>query len=222
MSTYILMKILESTPTRYDRGIRILTLGRLDRVYDRLASHIEKGQMVLDLGCGTGALALRAGHKGAKVKGIDVNIQMLEIAHKRVKEANLAQNVQFCEMGIAELGSEQSQTYDVVMAGLCFSELTEDELVYTLKQVVRILKPKGMLLIADEVIPKNILKRILSWIVRLPLVVITYLITQTTTSAVKNLPEKIEASGLKVVSCRLNKLENFLELIAVKSDAKAR
>ncbi|HUW96689.1 MAG TPA: class I SAM-dependent methyltransferase, partial [Anaerolineae bacterium] len=39
MSTYVLMRILESAPSRYDRGLRILTLGRLDRAYDRLASH---------------------------------------------------------------------------------------------------------------------------------------------------------------------------------------
>jgi ubiquinone/menaquinone biosynthesis C-methylase UbiE len=222
MSTYILMKILESTPSRYDFGIRMLTRGRLDRTYDHITSHIERGQTVLDLGCGTGALTLRAGQKGAIVKGIDVNTQMLEIAHKRAKEANLTQNIKFFEMGVAELGSEESQSYDVVMAGLCFSELTEDELVYTLKQVQRVLKPQGTLLIVDEVVPRSLSKRIVSWLVRLPLVVITYLITQTTTHAVKDIPEKIEASGLKIASYRLNKLENFLELIAVTSEATAR
>ena len=35
MSIYILMKILESAPSRYDTGIRLLTLGRLDKAYDR-------------------------------------------------------------------------------------------------------------------------------------------------------------------------------------------
>jgi len=59
MSTYVLMRVLESAPRRYDLGIRLLTLGRVDRAYDRLASQIESGQRVLDLGCGTGALAVR-------------------------------------------------------------------------------------------------------------------------------------------------------------------
>ena len=120
------MKILESAPSRYDRGIRILTLGKLDKAYDRLASHIKKGQKVLDLGCGTGALTLRVAKKGAEVKGVDVNAQMLEIAQKRVAEANLAANVKLCEMGVAELGGEKSKSYDAVTNGLCFSELTED------------------------------------------------------------------------------------------------
>jgi ubiquinone/menaquinone biosynthesis C-methylase UbiE len=77
MSMYVLMRILESAPRRYEVGIRILTLGRLDKAYDRLASHIERGQQVPDLGCGTGPLTLRAAQQGAKVKGIDINVRML-------------------------------------------------------------------------------------------------------------------------------------------------
>lgn len=219
MSTYILMKILESAPSRYDKGIRILTLGRLNKTYERLTSHIKSGQRVLDIGCGTGALTLRAAQKDTKVKGIDVNPQMLEIAQKRAIEANLTQNIELCEMGVAELGSEKDESYDVVMSGLCFSELTEDELTYTLKEVKKILTPGGILLIADEVRPRGILKSVLHWLVRLPLAVITYLITQTTTHAVKNLPEKIEEAGLFIESVKLNKRENFMELIAIKPEA---
>jgi len=214
MSTFILMKILESVPSRYDRGIYILTLGKLDKVYNRLTSRIKKGQKILDLGCGTGALTLRAAQKGAKVKGIDINPQMLEIAQKQAIKKNLLQNINLCEIGIAELRREKSDSYDVVMSGLCFSELTEDELIYTLKEVKRILKPEGILLVADEVKPKNILKRILNGIVKFPLVIITYIITQTTIHSLENLPEKIKESGLLIESVRLKNIENFIELVA--------
>ena len=216
MGTYILMKMLESAPSRYDIGISILTLGKLDEVYDRLTSHIREGQMVLDLGCGTGALTLRAAQRGAKVKGIDVSSQMLEIAQKRAIEANLLQSIELGEMGVAELGNEDSESYDAVMGGLCFSELTKDELIYALKEAKRILKPGGFLLIADEVRPKSILKRILNWLIRFPLKIITYLVSQTTTNAVRNLPEKIRESGLLIVSIRWSKMGNFIELVGKK------
>ena len=214
MSTFILMKILESAPSRYDQGIYILTLGKLDKVYDHLTSHIKKGQTILDLGCGTGALTLRAAQKGAKVKGIDINAQMLEIAQKQVIKKNLLQNINLCEMGVAELETEKSDSYDMVMSGLCFSELSEDELIFTLKEVKRLLKPGGSLHVADEVRPKNILKRILNGIVKFPLVIITYIITQTTIHSIENLPEKIKESGLLIESVRLNNMENFIEVVA--------
>jgi demethylmenaquinone methyltransferase/2-methoxy-6-polyprenyl-1,4-benzoquinol methylase len=171
---------------------------------------------VLDIGCGTGALTLRAAQKDAMVKGIDVNSQMLEIAQRRIVEMNLAQNIELCEMGVAELGSEESESYDVVMSGLCFSELTKDELVYTLGEAKRILRAGGLLLIADEVRPKSISKRILYWLVKFPLAIITYLITQTTTNAVRNLPKKIKEAGLLIESVRFSKMESFVELVGRK------
>lgn len=216
MSLYVLMKILESAPERYDKGIDILSMGKYNAAYDRLISHIKRGQNVLDIGCGTGALTLRAANKGARVKGIDLNAQMLEIAKKNASELKLSQNTEFCEMGIAELESIGSQTFDVIISSLCFSELSEDELTYTLNQANRIVKPDGILLIADEVRATHILKKILNTLIRIPLKAITWVLTQTTTNAVSNLPVKVEQAGFQIKEIRLNKMENFIELKAIK------
>jgi demethylmenaquinone methyltransferase/2-methoxy-6-polyprenyl-1,4-benzoquinol methylase len=214
MSTYILMKILESAPHRYDRGIKILTLGSLDSSYDRIASHIKEGDKVLDIGCGTGALTLRAALAGAKVKGIDINAEMLDILKKRGQEMELTEQIEPVEMGVAELGLEKDEQYDVVMSGLCFSELSSDELRYTLKETERILKPKGLLLLADEVVPDGLVGRVCNALVRLPLLVITYILTQTTTHAVKNLSESVEEAGFVIESRSFSKLGSFIEIVA--------
>jgi demethylmenaquinone methyltransferase/2-methoxy-6-polyprenyl-1,4-benzoquinol methylase len=218
MSTYILMKILESAPHRYDRGIKILTLGSLESSYDRIASYFKEGDKVLDIGCGTGALTLRAAIAGAKVKGIDINPEMLDILKKREKEMELTEQIETVEMGVAELGSEKGEHYDVVMSGLCFSELSSDELRYTLKQAKRILKPQGLLLLADEVVPDGLMRRVCNALMRLPLIVITYILTQTTTHAVKNLSESVEETGFVIESRRFSGLGSFIEIVAKRPE----
>jgi ubiquinone/menaquinone biosynthesis C-methylase UbiE len=142
----------------------------------------------------------------------------LEIAQQRANRTSATQNVEFCEMGVAELDSETSGSYDVVMSGLCFSELTNDELIYTLKEVKRILKPMGMMLVADEVRPNSLFKRVFNWLTRFPLVIITYILVQTTTKAVDNLQEMTEKAGFLIKSVKLNRMETFMELIGTKPE----
>jgi len=211
--SYVFMKVLESAPSRYDRGISLITLGRVSQAYDRLASRIDDGWKVLDIGCGTGAMTLRATQRSARVVGIDVNSQMLEIARQRLEGKGLLDRAELREQGVAELSGESEAQYDAVTSGLVFSELTENERVYALRQIRRLLKAGGLLLIADETVPSGWLKRILHWLVRLPLLVITYILTQTSTGAIRNLPEMILEAGFVIEEKRSNWLGDFTELV---------
>jgi ubiquinone/menaquinone biosynthesis C-methylase UbiE len=221
MSTYVLMRILESAPRRYDLGIRLLTLGTVGKAYDRLAGHIEAGQRVLDIGCGTGALALRAARRGAQVRGIDSNAEMLEIAAQRARDTGLADKLELVEMGVAELDREQARSYDVITSGLCFSELSDGELAYALEQAMRILKPGGLLLVADEVRQRNLAARILVCLVRTPLAALTWLISQQVTHPIAGLPETLTQAGFRVVSARSGGLKSFAEVVAVRPAGEA-
>ncbi len=215
---YVLMKILESSPERYDLGIAIITLGRLDTTYVRLISSINREMKVLDIGCGTGLLTIRIAEKGARVKGIDSNPAMLEIARKRLKDSRIPEklkaNVEFREMGTEELETETENSYDAAVSGLCFSELSKNEIRFTLKQLGRIIKPEGLLLIADESIPENIIKRCIYGILRIPLLLITYILTGTTTKALKDLTLEVKEAGFMLEHIRTNRMENFIELTA--------
>ncbi|MFQ5699116.1 MAG: corrinoid protein-associated methyltransferase CpaM [Myxococcota bacterium] len=216
MSTYVLMRILESSPRRYDLGMRILTLGRISRAYDRLVRHLEPGQRVLDLGCGTGALTLRAARRGAQVKAIDVSPEMLQIARDHARRAGLAERIEFEEVGIAELGGEPAETYDAVISGLCFSELSPDERDFALAEAVRVLRPGGRLLLADEARPSSLLLRSLHALLRVPLVAITFLVTQQTSHATRALPDRVRRAGLSLESVETHLLQSFVSIVARK------
>ncbi len=216
MSTYVLMRLLESAPHRYDLGIRLLTLGAVDRAYDRLAGHFEAGQRVLDIGCGTGALTLRAARRGATVKGIDVNPEMLEIAQSRAREAGLEDRIEFREMGVAELDGEPPESFDIVMSGLCFSELGEGELDFGLAQAKRILKPTGRLIVSDEVKPSGRVRRLVLSVIRAPVVILTYFISGQTTHALENLPDRVKKEGFMLEAVRWSAMGSFIELVVRK------
>jgi demethylmenaquinone methyltransferase/2-methoxy-6-polyprenyl-1,4-benzoquinol methylase len=211
------MKLFEATPDRYDKGIRLLTGGQLDNLYDRLTAHIKEGNRVLDVGCGTGALALRAAKRGAKVKAIDINPGMLDVAKAKARCAHLSQSIEFIEMGVAELSNEADRTYDAVMSGLCLSELTEQELSFTLNEVMRILKPGGLFLVADETRPQSFFKRLIQGFFRSAFKLFVFLVSGMTTRALKNFPSKIEGAGFRIVMCELNKSQNLLILAAGKN-----
>ena len=210
----VLMRVLESAPSRYDRGISLLTLGHQAHTYDRLAAHIQPSWRVLDLGTGTGALALRAAARGAEVVAIDVNPAMLAIARHKAQVAGLADQLTWQEMGVAELDTLPDGAFDAVCAGMCFSELTPHERRYALLQAQRLLRPGGLLLLADEVRPGGLAQRLLHAALRAPLVMITWLLTQTTTHAVPDLYELVESAGFEVTAARTAMLGSWAEVVA--------
>ena len=208
------MRVLESAPARYDRGIRLLTLGQVERAYDRLAGRIEPGWRVLDLGTGTGALALRAAARGAEVVALDVNPAMLAVARQKAEAASLTDRITWREMGVAELDRLPDGIFDAVCAGLCFSELTPDERRYALDQARRLLRPGGYLLLADEVRPPQLWRRLLYEGMRAPLVALTWLLTQTSTRAVPDLSGLVRAAGFEVTESRTHLLGSWAEVVA--------
>ena len=129
MSSSVFMKVLESAPYRYDRGIMMLTRGRIKEVYLKIAEMVARPEnRVLDIGCGTGNVSLACAERGANVVGIDINAEMLEIARQKAKAAGLEERVEFLEVGVAELESRTTEReLDAVVACLTFSELTPDE-----------------------------------------------------------------------------------------------
>jgi len=216
--SYVYMKVLETAPDRYDRGMRLLTAGRLEQVHSDMAARLHPGDRVLDVGCGTGSLAALLANKGCQVTGIDISPAMLAQAEQRVRDRVLSDRVSLLELGAVDLDTAFADgSFDAITSSLVFSELSGNEINYTLAECHRILRPCGYLLIADEVLPDSLSGRVASFLVRLPFAVLAFVLTQNTTRRVSGLVARMKASGFRVVDNR-QYLGGTLRLYVAVSD----
>jgi ubiquinone/menaquinone biosynthesis C-methylase UbiE len=196
--SYIFMKILEAYPQTYDRRMDKLSGGQVKRFKEAVVAEIPRGAHVLEIGCGTGELAEMMIAKGATVAGIDSNPLMAEKALERIKARDLKDKLTIQKMDIDGMDGFPSSTFDTVVSTLVFSELSGDERRFALKQSYRVLKPGGLFIIADEVVPRKAVRKILQAFVRLPLLAITYLVTRTATHPIPDLRGELETAGFTI------------------------
>jgi demethylmenaquinone methyltransferase/2-methoxy-6-polyprenyl-1,4-benzoquinol methylase len=219
MSSYVYMKILESQPERYDLGIALMSLGAADRCKKKLVEeNVRPGSKVLEIGCGTGTLAVLAALRESEVLGFDVSGPMLEVARRKVDASGMAGRIQLEEMGVSGMDKLDDERFDLVMSTLVFSELSHDERAYALRHAYRVLKPGGRLAIADEARPDTLAKRLVHGAVRIPLLIATFVLTQTTTSAVHGLSDLVAEAGFRIESGQRSSLDSFLYLVARKEE----
>ena len=214
------MKAFESAPQRYDWGLKLISLGHIDKIKkDIVNNFIVPGDKVLDIGCGTGTLAVMMAAKGAIVKGFDISESMLEVAQKNIKSANMEDRVTLMTIGVAEMEAAfQDESFDKIISTLVFSELSRDEQMYALQESKRLLKKEGLLIIGDEIVPRSSFKRWIHFMIRLPLAVLTFILAQSITRSVKNLTAKIRSTGFKVVSLDSYSLGAFEIVVAKKGN----
>ncbi|MBA7651654.1 2-methoxy-6-polyprenyl-1,4-benzoquinol methylase [subsurface metagenome] len=219
MVSYVFMKILESSPQRYDAGINLLSLGHINKIHqDIVENYITAGDEVLEIGCGTGTMAILCAEKGASVVGFDISYQMLAIARRKVSERNLTDKIQLREMAATEMDNSFGDgTFDKIVSTLVFSEFYPDEQKYVLREAYRILRPGGLLIIADEVRSNSPWRRILHLSVRLPLMVITYILTQASTRALKGIEDALTSTGFEIIYQKRSLLDSFGLYVARKS-----
>jgi len=215
------MKWLESAPERYDRGMRMLSCGRIDDIYQRIAARVAApGRHILDLGCGTGGVALACATGGAHVVGIDTNAGMLEIARR--KPVPGPGGVEWIELGMAETEDRFAPaSFDAVVACLVFSELSTDEQAYALRASYSLLVRGGQIVIADETLPRDVARRVWWQLCRWPRHALTYLLTQASTRPVRGLAAALRAAGFAEVEETRLWSDTFAILLGRKPRATA-
>ena len=115
---------------------------------------IQPGMKILDLGCGTGTLALMIKHAqpDANIIGLDGDPQVLDIA--RSKSRGL--DIQWDE-GLASSLPYQDSVFDRVITSLVIHHLNTDDKRRAFQEIYRVLKPQGELHVLDFGVPYSTL-----------------------------------------------------------------
>jgi ubiquinone/menaquinone biosynthesis C-methylase UbiE len=113
-------------------------------------AEIKSGFRVLDIGCGTGSLAImiKRMHRETEVVGIDPDPLALSVAERKAKRAGLS--VEF-DRGFADRMPYADASFDRVFSSFMFHHLAADEKSATLGEIRRVLKPGSSLHLLDFV-----------------------------------------------------------------------
>lgn len=154
-------KTVERAPETTGRTIRswarwydwldVLTFGSQKRLLRSVvrAAAPDAGDAVLDVGCGTGTLALlleeAVGAEG-RVEGIDASPEMIAEARKKISKKRPRANVQVALIEQIPFGEGE---FDLATSTYVFHHLPEELKKTGLAEIRRVLKPGGRLLIVD-------------------------------------------------------------------------
>ena len=116
-----------------------------DSFYDRLlaSGRVVAGMRALDLGTGTGSVALGLAARGLRVVGLDPSSALLDVARRRAAEHDL--DVEFVE-GVAEATNLGAASFELVAAGQCWWWFDAAAAILESK---RLLAPGGRLVVAN-------------------------------------------------------------------------
>ena len=157
----IIKNQMEKMVNSYDLYMKRITLGREDALRKMTVNlaQIKQGDSVLEIGCATGSLSLAAkrqvGQEG-RVFGIDIIPGMIEVSKEKAAQAKM--DVSFQVGNIQDIPFP-NEYFDEVMCSFMIFHMSEKVRNNGIKEIFRVLKPNGKLLVLDLALPPNKVSR---------------------------------------------------------------
>jgi ubiquinone/menaquinone biosynthesis C-methylase UbiE len=208
--TYVPALAFDRLTPLFDPVVRVTTREQTfkRRLLDQAA--IAPGERVLDLGCGTGTLALMAKRRqpDAELVGLDGDPTILARARSKAGDAEI--DVHF-DQGLADDLPYPDGSFDKVLSTLLFHHLTRTAKENAAREAARVLRPGGELHVVDWGAPPD------------PLARVQYLVVQafdgfeqTGDNVAGRLPEIFTAAGLSDV-CERDRLRAMFGSLSLYS-----
>ncbi len=140
----------------YDRFNSLFSVGLDAFLRGRALARVRPGMRILDVGTGTGDLAIGAARrmKGAgEVVGLDFSAPMLRRAAEKAQKTGVAPRIRWVEKGAEEIPFEEA-LYDGALSGYVLRNLYEN-IETILRGIHRALKPGGWVSFVDLTEPRH-------------------------------------------------------------------
>jgi ubiquinone/menaquinone biosynthesis C-methylase UbiE len=116
---------------------------------------LQPGETVLDVGCGTGTLALAASTRvGARGRVVGIDPGPKQIDRARTKARSAGRHLDF-QVGVIERLPFPDRSFDVVLSTFVMHMLPEELKRQGLAEIARVLQPGGRLFIVDTRRPEG-------------------------------------------------------------------
>lgn len=145
----------------YDLGCYLVGMGARFRRKTLQLAQLQSGEHVLDVGCGTGVLtrlaAEEVGSEG-EVLGIDASAEMIQVAKRKAAKAYSKADF---KLGVVESLSFENERFDIVLSSMMLHHLPPELKVVGLREIYRVLKSGGRLMVIDVDKPTSLTGRVL-------------------------------------------------------------
>lgn len=146
--------LFDSISNKYDAFNHLTSFG-IDYCWRRQAvKSLSKCDNVLDVAVGTGdfSIEILRQHKAQHINGIDLSEGMLAVGKRKLERKNLISKVDLLKCNCAQLPFNDA-TFDAITCG--YGVRNFDQLEQCLREMYRVLKPEGELIILEFGYPKN-------------------------------------------------------------------
>lgn len=143
--------IVLHSPILYDLTVWLAFLGRESAFRNKILklARIASGESVLDVGCGTGTLAIAAkrlvGPAGT-VHGVDASPEMLARAERKARKGGCEV---FFRKSVVEALPFADAEFDLVLSSVMLHHLPLKARLQCASEIRRVLKPQGRVLVVD-------------------------------------------------------------------------
>ena len=149
-------KLFDNIAPDYDKLNHILSLN-IDKGWRKKAvreiADIDKPIKVLDVACGTADFTIEIARKaasGSEVTGVDISEGMLAVGKEKIRKAGVSAELYIAD---CEALPYEDRSFDRISVG--FGVRNFEHLDLGLKEMYRVLKPEGKLVILELSVPSN-------------------------------------------------------------------